>query len=284
MNFKNIDLLKITLFVFLVFVISCAKNDDTTPTDEPVANEEDEKDDEELNLTCDTSFPNLGPNTFPQPCSDTSGAFNIGTLDCRSSESYGGYANVSGGWGSYKITGGTDVRYNGTKARVERFFNRVNRSPNKKTVLTGTFRIYDLSDGNTCIVQSHAGGDILEGVEKGQTNRSAQFLLYAKKSGNNIALDIHVTTNPYTQTTGGSRTITFFRTLNYGEEYTFKYESGYDAQNKAFSLIKVGETEEYISHNHTTERVYSRYGAYGTSDTGDVTAHVQFKDIDHCRN
>jgi hypothetical protein len=29
--------------------------------------------------------------------------------------------------------------------------------------------------------------------------------------------------------------------------------------------------------------VYSRYGAYGASDTGDVTAHVEFKDISLCR-
>ncbi len=274
---------KLSLILLLGITISCSKNDE-------IENSLGESNLEELSatesssatgITCDTSFPNLGP-AAPQSCDDVSNPNNKGTLDCRTDSSYGGYSN-SGSWGKYKIIGGS-IRYNGTKTRVERFFNTLSRSNNSKTILTGRLRIYDLSDGNTCIIQSHAGGQIVSGVESGQTNRSAQFLLYARKSGNNIVLETHVTTNPYTTTSGGGRTVTNFKTINYGQEYTFRYETGYNSSNIAFSKIKVGGTETNITHNHTTERVYTRYGAYGTSDTGDVTAHVQFKDINHCRD
>ncbi|PQJ76561.1 hypothetical protein [Polaribacter glomeratus] len=231
---------------------------------------------------CDSTFPALGPDA-PQSCSDVSTPNNNGKLDCRTSESYGGYDNIGASWGKYKIRGGS-TRYNGTKTRVERFFNKLSQENNTNTILTGRFRIYDLSDGNTCIIQSHAGGQIMKGVEAGKTNRSAQFLLYARKSGSQIVLETHVTTNPYTTDSGGSRTALQLKTINYGQEYTFRYETGYNSSNTAFSFIKVGGTERSITHNHTTQRVYTRYGAYGTSDTGDVTAHIQFKDINLCRN
>ncbi|WP_242204068.1 hypothetical protein [Aestuariivivens insulae] len=50
-----------------------------------------------------------------------------------------------------------------------------------------------------------------------------------------------------------------------------------------FSKVKIGNTEKYITHNHTTERIYTRYGAYGTCDTGDLTANVALKMLIHIR-
>ncbi|WP_299119321.1 hypothetical protein [uncultured Winogradskyella sp.] len=283
-NLQNLK--KIALILLLTISISCSTNDVIDSSiDESTLQESPDSTELHAKASCDTSFPNLGPGS-PQSCSDVSNPNNKGTLDCRTSETYGGYDNISGGWGRYKIIGGT-IRYNNTKTRVERFFNTLSRSPNKETVLTGRFRIYDLSDGNTCIIQSHAGGLIKKGVEAGKKNSSAQFLLYARKvtvnGVNKIRLETHVTTNPYTPS-GGGRTVTNFKTINYGQEYTFRYETGYNSSNTAFSKIKVGGTEKNIIHNHTTERVYTRYGAYGTSDTGDKTAHIQFKDINHCRD
>lgn len=294
MNKNNLRILKKTSLILLISIsISCSKNDEIDSSINESTLEE-SPDTIELSATgssnstlliCDTSFPSLGPYTT-QACSDASNPHNKGTLDCRTSESYGGYDNMSGGWGRYKIKGGT-IRYNNTKTRVERFFNKLTRGVNKKTVLTGRFKIHDLSDGKTCIIQSHAGGTIQSGVEAGKKNSSAQFLLYAKKfrvdGVDKIKLETHVTTNPYTPS-GGSRTITHFKTINFGQEYTFKYETGYNSSNTAFSNIRVGGTQKNITHNHTTQRVYTRYGAYGTSDTGDITAHIQFKDIEHCRN
>lgn len=294
MNKNNLRILKNTSLILLLSIsISCSKNDEIDSSINESTLEE-LPDVTELSATvssnstpliCDTSFPSLGPNAT-QTCFDVSNPNNKGTLDCRTDNSYGGYENVSGGWGKYKIKGGT-IRYENTKTRVERFFDNLSRSANKKTVLTGKFKIHDLSDGNTCIIQSHAGGVIQKGVEAGNKNSSAQFLLYAKKvrvdGVDKIKLETHVTTNPYTPS-GGSRTITHFKTINFSQEYTFKYETGYNIYNTAFSKIRVGGTEKTITHNHTTQRVYTRYGAYGTSDTGDRTAHIQFKDINHCRN
>jgi hypothetical protein len=93
----------------------------------------------------------------------------------------------------------------------------------------------------------------------------------------------YVVVDPYTTKTGGSRDVTDFKLLNYNQEYTFVYETGYDADGTAFSRITVGDTERYMKHNHTTERVYTRYRAYGTSDTGDVTGNVAFKGVELCR-
>ena len=100
----------------------------------------------------------------------------------RTDNTVGGYENLANDWGSYKITGG-EIRYDGTRTRVERFFKTISQGTTKKTILTGTLKIIDLSDGNTCIIQSHAGGDILKSEESGSENKSAQFLVYAKKKG-----------------------------------------------------------------------------------------------------
>lgn len=291
---NKLQILGFTGFIlFVSLIVSCSSDLETELEIEP--EKEEIKDDNptppenpNTNQVCDiaSDYPNLGPGS-PQSCPDVSEPNNKGTLDCRTNEATGGYANSGESWGSYKITGGT-VRYNGTKTRVERFFKTISQGINKKTILTGSLKIIDLSDGNTCIIQSHAGGNIIKGKEAGSTNRSAQFLVYAMKTtSNKIKLETHVTNNPYTTDTGtdgnGDRDRQEFKILNYNQEYDFIYETGYDADGVAFSKIKIGDTEKYITHNHTTERVYSRYGAYGTSDTGDLTAHVEFKDVNLCR-
>lgn len=252
------------------------QNEDTQDTSENSVNTE--------NCDKQANFPNLGPSaTQSQSCNDVSNPNNNGTLDCRTNKTIGGYNNIAENWGSYKITGGT-IRYDGTRTRVERFFKTISNTTNKKTSLTGVFKIIDLSDGNTCIIQSHAGGNIIKGEEAGNVNRSAQFLLYAMKTSNDsIKLETHVTINPYTKDTGGARDIKEFKIIEFNKAYNFVYETGYDKSNTAFSKIKIGDTEKYIEHTHTTENVYSRYGAYGTSDSGDVDAHIQFKNVELCR-
>ncbi len=274
------------IIILCSLVIACSSESDT---DEQMIEEpKDDKPDvpENPQQDCDeqSDFPNLGPSASQsQSCDDVSNPNNQGTLDCRTDNTVGGYENLDNDWGSYKITGG-EIRYDGTRTRVERFFKTISQGTSKKTILTGTLKIVDLSDGETCIIQSHAGGDILKGEEVGSENRSAQFLLYASKtSDNKIKLVNHVTINPYTTETGGARDRQEFKTLDFNKEYDFVYETGYDETGTAFSKIKVGNTETYIEHNHTTERVYTRYGAYGTSDTGDVTAHIEFKAVSLCR-
>lgn len=285
---KKRILLTASLISLFSLISSCSSESDT---EEPIIEEQnDDKPNTPENpvntQNCDetSNFPNLGPSASQsQSCDDASNPNNSGTLDCRTDTTLGGYENTVDGWGSYKITGGT-IRYDGTRTRVERFFKTISQGTSKKTILSGTLRIVDLSDGNTCIIQSHAGGDILKGEEAGSTNRSAQFLVYAMKtSGNKIKLENHVTINPYTTETGGARDIQEFKILDFNKEYDFVYETGYDENGTAFSRIKIGDTEKHIEHNHTTERVYSRYGAYGTSDTGDLTAHVEFIDVNLCR-
>lgn len=278
-----------TLVSLCTIIVSCSSASDA---DEPITEEPtDDKSNTPENSSntkqyCDetSDFPNLGPSaSSAQSCDDASNPNNIGTLDCRTNNTIGGYENLTDGWGSYKIRGGA-IRYDGTKTRVERFFKTLSRGTNKKTILSGILKIIDLSDGNTCIIQSHAGGNILKGEEAGSTNRSAQFLLYAMKtSDNKIKLENHITNNPYTTETGGARNKQEFKILDFNKAYDFVYETGYDENGAAFSKIKIGDTEKYIEHNHTTERVYSRYGAYGTSDSGDITAHLEFKDITLCR-
>ncbi|WP_143064770.1 hypothetical protein [Hyunsoonleella jejuensis] len=277
--------------IILGLLVSCngdseiATEQEDPVTEEPGDNNPTQPETPSTNQTCDgaSDFPNLGPGASQtQSCDDVLNPNNKGALDCRTDKTVGGYENIADNWGSYKITGGV-IRYDGTRTRVERFFKTISQGTSKKTILTGTLKIVDLSDGNTCIIQSHAGGDIIKGEEAGSTNRSAQFLLYAKKSSDKIQLETHVTINPYTTDTGGGRDVKNFKILNYNQEYTFVYETGYDADGTAFSKITVGDTETYIEHNHTTERVYTRYGAYGTSDSGDVTAHVEFKDVELCR-
>lgn len=269
-------------FVLLFsLVISCSADTAVESDDDKVTPQENPINYQYCDETSD--FPNLGPSALQsKSCDDVTAPNNKGTLDCRTDKNIGGYENISDGWGSYKITGGV-IRYDGTRTRVERFFKTVSHGENKNTILLGKLKIYDLSDGNTCIIQSHAGGKILKGEEAGSINRSAQFLVYAMKNNTNIRLETHVTVNPYTTETGGARNIQFFKNLNYNQEYEFKYETGYDATGIAFSKIKIGDTETYVKHNHTTERVYTRYGAYGTSDTGDTTAQIAFKDTNLCR-
>ena len=276
-------MLRIRIFILLLGVLlSCSSNSDTEPDDDDSTSQEDPTPIQNCDDASD--FPNLGPSASQsQSCDDVADANNKGTLDCRTDQAVGGYENLTDGWGSYKITGG-EIRYDGTKTRVERFFKTISHGTNKKTILSGRLKIIDLSDGNTCIIQSHAGGDIIKGEEAGSANRSAQFLVYAMKiSSNKIKLETHVTINPYTTDTGGARDIQEFKILDFNKSYNFIYETGYDASGTAFSKIIIGDTEKYVLHNHTTERVYSRYGAYGTSDTGDVTAHIEFKDINLCR-
>ncbi len=280
-------ILFITILIALCTItVSCSSTPDA---DEPIIEEpKNDKPDipENTQQDCDelSDFPNLGPSASQsQSCDDASNPNNIGTLDCRTNNTIGGYENIADGWGSYKITGGA-IRYDGTRTRVERFFKTISQGSDKKTILAGTLKIIDLSDGETCIIQSHAGGDILRGEEMGSINRSAQFLLYAMKtSANKIKLENHITIDPYTTETGGARVREKFKLLDFNKVYDFVYETGYDQNGTAFSKIKIGDTERYFEHNHTTEYVYSRYGAYGTSDTGDVTAHVEFKNITLCR-
>jgi hypothetical protein len=270
----------------LIFILSLLVSCSSQSEPQEIIIEEPEKETPTISQTCDenSDFPNLGPSASQsQSCDDVIDPNNKGTLDCRTDQAVGGYENLADGWGSYKITGGV-IRYDGTQTRVERFFKTISQGTSKKTILSGKLKIVDLSDANTCIVQSHAGGAIIKGEEQGSTNRSAQFLVYAMKTTDNkVKLETHVTINPYTTDTGGARDRQEFKTLNYNQDYDFIYETGYDDSGVAFSRIKVGDTEKYITHNHTTERVYSRYGAYGASDTGDVTAHVEFKDISLCR-
>lgn len=276
------------LILYLALLSSCSTHSENESDKEETILEESEDNNSNPagNQNCDdvSDFPNLGPSASKsQSCDDVAKPNNKGTLDCRTDSTVGGYENLANGWGSYKITGG-EIRYDGTRTRVERFFKTISQGTSKKTILTGTLKIVDLSDGTTCIIQSHAGGNIIKGEEVGSANRSAQFLLYAKKSSDNkIQLETHVTVNPYTTDTDGDRDVKNFKILNYNQDYTFFYETGYDANGTAFSKIKVGDTETYIEHPHTTEHVYTRYGAYGTSDTGDVTAHIEFKDINLCR-
>lgn len=284
---KSVIALCLTVFLS----ISCSSESSTkeqqenSQMEEPIDNIPPENN-SPVNQECDeaSDFPNLGPSALgSKSCDDVSSPNNKGTLDCRTDNTVGGYENLSDGWGSYKVIGGP-IRYDGTKTRVERFFKRITQGNSRKTILSGTLKIIDLSDENTCIIQSHANGVILKGEEVGSNNRSAQFLIYAKKGANNkVQLETHTTINPYTSDTGGARDVKDFTTLNYNQDYDFVYETGYDADGTAFSKITIGNTEVFIEHNHTTEDVVTRYGAYGASDSGDVTVHVEFKDIDLCR-
>lgn len=245
----------------------------------------------------ETSFPDLGPGALRgKTCNDILDPINIGTLDCRTDR--GGYtqqnATLTNGsratYGVYSVTGGTQ-RYDGTRTRVERFFNTLTRGVNKSSTFSTKFIIDDLSDGNTCIVQSHANGEILAGQKIGQEARSAVFLLYAKKTDNaNIfELEVHESTTPYTTTTGGARTRTFFRNVIKGTEYTMDYTTGYNETNDAFSIITVfrdpaDSESDTLMHTYTTEDVVTRYGAYGTGDFNDVTAELRFRDAKFCRS
>ena len=195
----------------------------------------------------ESSYPRLGPSALRgKSCNDIANPSNIGTLDCRTDD--GGYSEqqvrLNNGeqvtYGVYRITGSTK-RYDGTRTRVERSFNTVKREANMASVFTAKFAIDDLSDGNTCIIQSHAGGEILSGLRTGQDARSAVFLLYAKKTSNSnvYELELHESTVPFTTSMRGERTRTFFRNIDKGVEYNIEYTTGYDASSDAYTTVKV---------------------------------------------
>lgn len=281
----NLSALVFTAFV-LGLITSCGREN-------PVNDDTQENEDSQTTSCNETSFPSLGPSaSSSQTCSDVSNPVNIGTLDCRTIAP-GGYSQQTDGsmnYGVYKLIGSSD-RYDGTKTRVERFFNRVTRGKSKYGEFTSKFVITDLSDGNTCIVQTHANGEIVEGKKKGETARSAQFLLYAKKTSdpNVFRLEIHESTTPYTTETRGARTITFFRNVFKNQEYFMRMKSGYDSNQKAFTSIRVfgsaTDTEQVrLNHTYTTEDVVTRYGAYGAADSGDVSVEIRFRDTQFCRS
>ncbi|WP_298551384.1 hypothetical protein [uncultured Algibacter sp.] len=155
---------KSVLFLFLALLMSCSTDSENKVEKEETIIEEAEDDSSNPtpNQVCDevSDFPKLGPSASQsQSCDDISNPNNQGTLDCRTDNTVGGYENLTNGWGSYKITGG-EIRYDGTRTRVERFFKTISQGISKKTILIGTLKIVDLSGGNTCIIQSHAGGNI----------------------------------------------------------------------------------------------------------------------------
>lgn len=249
----------------------------------------------------ETSFPELGPKAKSgqvEGCNDASNPNNIGTLDCRSIE--GGYANVGGGYGRYNIKGST-TRFDGTRTRVERFFNSVPRGKNNSATLNYQFIVDKVSSGNTCIVQAHAQGEILEGLRKGQDARSAVFLLYVKKSLDRngrhrrdarnreiYTLESHESTTPYTSQNRGARTKKFFRNITQGVPYKLTYKTGYNNSNKAESRLVVsggGNTKsETFRHSFTTESVVSRYGAYEACDScSDDEFQIRIKNTELCR-
>lgn len=252
--------------------------------------------------TCsETSFPNLGPSAASgqaSGCNDSSNPNNIGTLDCRSSASFGGYANVGGRFGRYRLTGSTD-RFDGTRTRVERFFNRVNRGSNKSTTLNYEFIVDEVSSGRTCIAQVHAEGEIKEGLRKGRTARSAVFLLYIKKAnrrdrrGREIyTAEISESTNPFVTGSngGGTRTTTFLRNITQGIRYNLTCKTGYDnsSMQLAESTVTIsggGNTRSRtLEHTYTTEGATTRYGAYEACDTcSDDRFQIRIRDVEFCR-
>lgn len=244
----------------------------------------------------ESGYPNLGPSALRgKTCDDITNPSNIGTLDCRTDD--GGYSeqqvNLGSGqqvtYGVYKNSGSTK-RYDGTRTRVERSFNTVKRKANMASVFTAKFVIDDLSDGNTCIIQSHAGGEILSGLRTGLDETSAVFLLYAKKTSNSnvYELELHESTVPFTTTIRGERTRTFSRNIDKGVEYNMEYTTGYDDPNNAYTIVTVFRTNQdsktaVLRHTFTTENVNTRYGAYETSDYNDLTATIKYRDTRICR-
>ena len=186
-KFRMLFITRLILIVSLAVACSSDSNEEDQLFEEPKKESPTDNETPIIPQTCDATsdFPNLGPSASQsQSCDDVSNPNNQGTLDCRTDNTIGGYENLGNDWGSYKITGG-EIRYDGTRTRVERFFKTISQGTSKKTIFTGTLKIVDLSDGETCIIQSHAGGDILKGEEVGSENRSAQFLLYASKTSDN---------------------------------------------------------------------------------------------------
>jgi len=292
---KTKTYLKVLVLNLLILGITVSCERDNLATDDIQTNDvanEDLLEIDDLALTAKTScketkFPPLGPSAASaQTCTDRSNPLNIGRLDCRTKNT-GGYSEITDGnkkYGEYTLRGGSQ-RYDGTRTRVERFFNPVTRRKGRYGNFTAKFVINDLSDGNTCIVQAHAGGKIVAGKRKGQDATSALVLLYAKKTSNSntFALEIHESTTPYTTTNRGSRTKTFLRNIKRGQEYTMTFRSGYNSSNKAYTIIRIGGTSKKLNHTFTTEQVVTRYGAYETGDSGDTGARLRFRDTKFCR-
>lgn len=249
----------------------------------------------------ETSFPNLGPGAASgqaSGCNDASNPNNIGTLDCRSSASFGGYANVGGNFGRYRLTGST-ARFDGTRTRVERFFNRVNRGRNKSTTLNYEFIIDSVSSGRTCIVQVHAEGEIKEGLRVGRDARSAVFLLYIKKANRRDSQNREVYTAEISESTvpfvsgpngGGTRTTTFFRNITQGIRYSLSCKTGYDnsSMQLAESTVTIsggGSTKSReLEHEYTSEAATTRYGAYEACDTcSDDKFQIRIRNVEFCR-
>lgn len=327
-KFKLLRLTKLSFILLLILTTSCSNEDEIVleksntlkiieDINLPHVPAPSKTSSNGLNLaskltTCtESKYPSLGSAAYPQNGKKPANPVTQGTLDVRTRIS--GYSN-SGNYGKYEIAGGqardaygnrqfytngqpVPQRWNGTKPRAESFFNSVTRGKEKNSILTGKFQISRLSNGagrnRTCIMQSHATGVIRDGLEVNSTARSAQFLLYAQPIGSGFRLEIHTTTNPYTTTTDGGRSedITTFPTIyNFNQEYTFRYETGYDSNQRQFSRIKIGGSSLYqINHTYTTDAVYTRYGAYGTGDVSsshlerDLVSTVYFRDIRFCR-
>ena len=326
-KFRLLSVTKISIILLLIVTSSCSNQEeiilevanpsntieDASLPQAPMPSKTSSKGSATSLKTCaESSYPDLGPSAYPQGGTNPTSHINPGTLDVRTR--IGGYSD-SGSYGKYEIAGGQErnaegkrlvyadteepvpQRWNGTKPRAESFFKPVRRAVNEKTILTGKFNISRLSNGagrnRTCIIQSHATGVIRDGLEVNSTATSAQFLLYAQPIGSGFRLEIHTTTAPYTSSSNGIRNedITTFPTIyNFSQDYTFKYETGYDANQRQFSRIKIGGSPLYqINHTYTTDAVYTRYGAYGTGDVSsshlerDLVSTVYFKDINFCR-
>ncbi|WP_299012533.1 hypothetical protein [uncultured Polaribacter sp.] len=290
--------------IFTLFIATSCSNEGEVIEDQSLEVENTDFESPELlaRTTCnETSFPNLGPGAASgqaSGCNDSSNPNNIGTLDCRSSASFGGYANVGGGFGRYRLTGSTD-RFDGTRTRVERFFNRVNRGRNKSTTLSYEFRVDEVSSGRTCIVQVHAEGEIKEGLREGRTARSAVFLLYIKKANRRdrqgrevYTAEISESTVPFVTGSNGSgtRTTTFLRNITQGIRYNLTCKTGYDNSSSqlAESTVTIsggGNTRSRtMEHTYTAEAATTRYGAYEACDTcSDDRFQIRIRNVDFCR-
>lgn len=305
---KKMKLLRGTNFILVAILsltLSCSRDNDPTEDIEQSPNTIALEATSALAATScnETSFPNLGPgatNGQASGCNDASSPNNIGTLDCRSSATFGGYANVGGGFGRYRLTGST-ARFDGTRTRVERFFNRVNRGENTSSTLNYEFIIDEVSSGATCIVQAHAEGEIVDGMREGETARSAVFLLYVKRALRNgspirdsngrevYVLETHESTVPFTNLNSGSRTITRLRNVTQGVSYNLSYKTGYNSNEEAESTITVsggGNTRSSrLAHTYTSQSVTTRYGAYEACDVcDDDRFQIRIRNVELCRS
>lgn len=241
-----------------------------------------------------------GPSSV-QSCSDLSAPINVGVLDCRATtprrQATAGYREF-GGRGVYTIYGGytTDTR---RSVRIERRFPNYARGRSKYATFTARFRVDDISKGHTYIAQTHGSKNVVGGTCNGKKHTSAMYLLRIEpKPGSTTQYDVFIeeTTVPYTQEGGtgctGDRTgrrrepESYFRTLNLGQEYTLRVDTGYDSNQNAFTNIKIGGSTYRIAHKFNTQEMYFRYGAYSAYKSGTNVADrkvvVRFKDTRYC--